>query len=31
LAAAGIQAALIGESLIKQKDVSAALKEMLSF
>jgi indole-3-glycerol phosphate synthase len=31
LADAGIQAALIGESLIRQKDVSAALKELLSF
>ncbi|MDB5051947.1 MAG: Indole-3-glycerol-phosphate synthase [Fibrobacteres bacterium] len=31
LAAAGIQAALIGESLIKQKDVTSALKELLSF
>ncbi len=31
LADAGIQAALVGESLIKQKDVTAALREMLSF
>lgn len=31
LAAAKVQAALIGESLIKQKDVTAALKEMLAF
>ncbi|HKP95063.1 MAG TPA: indole-3-glycerol phosphate synthase TrpC [Fibrobacteria bacterium] len=31
LAGAGIQAALIGESLIKQKDVKAALAEILSF
>jgi indole-3-glycerol phosphate synthase len=31
LADAGIQAALIGESLIRQTDVAAALKEMLSF
>jgi indole-3-glycerol phosphate synthase len=31
LAEAKVQAALIGESLIKQKDVGAALKELLSF
>ena len=31
LAEAGVQAALIGESLIRQKDVAAALREMLSF
>jgi indole-3-glycerol phosphate synthase len=31
LADAGVQAALIGESLIKQKDVKAALEEILSF
>ena len=31
LAEAKVQAALIGESLIKQKDVAAALKELLSF
>lgn len=31
LAAAGVQAALIGESLMKRKDVEAALREMLEF
>ena len=31
LTEAKVQAALIGESLIKQKDVAAALKELLSF
>jgi indole-3-glycerol phosphate synthase len=31
LAAAGVQAALIGESLMKRKDVEAALREMLDF
>jgi indole-3-glycerol phosphate synthase len=31
LVAAKVQAALIGESLMKQKDVAAALKEMLAF
>jgi indole-3-glycerol phosphate synthase len=31
LAAAGVRAALVGESLVRQKDVKAALAELLSF